>query len=197
MPQIEVTFDIDANGIVHVSAKDKATGKEQSIRIQASGGLSDADIDKMVKDAEAHAAEDKKKRELVETRNQTEALIHGTEKSLAENASIPAVAAIKGEVESAIAAAKSAIAGEDVEAIRSATDGADEGCDEDRRSRLHGQGWRGRRRRRGTGDCRESPQAATMSSTRTSKKSKTTGRNRLKSRCDTEIALGPPQLSHF
>ena len=122
VPQIEVTFDIDANGIVHVSAKDKATGKEQSIRIQASGGLSDADIDKMVKDAEAHAAEDKKTRELVETRNQTEALIHGTEKSLSENASIPAVAAIKGEVESAIAAAKSAITGEDVEAIRSATE---------------------------------------------------------------------------
>jgi molecular chaperone DnaK len=121
VPQIEVTFDIDANGIVHVSAKDKATGKEQSIRIQASGGLSDTDIDKMVKDAEAHAAEDKKRRELVETRNQTEALIHGTEKSLAENAAIPAVATIKGEVESAIAAAKTAIAGDDLEAIRSAT----------------------------------------------------------------------------
>jgi len=121
VPQIEVTFDIDANGIVHVSAKDKATGKEQSIRIQASGGLSDTDIEKMVKDAEAHAAEDKKRRELVEARNHTEALIHGTEKSLSENASIPAVAAIKGEVESAIAAAKTAIAGDDIEAIRSAT----------------------------------------------------------------------------
>ena len=82
MPQIEVTFDIDANGIVHVSAKDKATGKEQSIRIQASGGLSDADIEKMVKDAEAHADEDKKRRELVEARNQADALIHSTEKSL-------------------------------------------------------------------------------------------------------------------
>jgi len=116
-----VTFDIDANGIVHVSAKDKATGKEQSIRIQASGGLSDADIDKMVKDAEAHAAEDKKKRELVEARNQAEALVHGTEKSLTENASIPAVASIKGDVEAAIAAVKTAIEGEDVEAIRSAT----------------------------------------------------------------------------
>jgi molecular chaperone DnaK len=121
VPQIEVTFDIDANGIVHVSAKDKATGKEQSIRIQASGGLSDADIDKMVKDAEAHAAEDKKRRDLVEVRNQTEALIHGTEKSLAENGSIPAVAAIKGDVETAITAAKEAIAGEDAEAIRSAS----------------------------------------------------------------------------
>ncbi|MGE0056087.1 MAG: molecular chaperone DnaK [Hyphomicrobium sp.] len=120
VPQIEVTFDIDANGIVHVSAKDKATGKEQSIRIQASGGLSDADIDKMVKDAEAHAAEDKKKRELVEARNQAEALVHGTEKSLTENASIPAVAAIKDEVETAIAAVKTAITGEDTEAIQSA-----------------------------------------------------------------------------
>jgi molecular chaperone DnaK len=121
VPQIEVTFDIDANGIVHVSAKDKATSKEQSIRIQASGGLSDAEIDKMVKDAESHAAEDKQKRELIEARNQTEALIHGTEKSLAENGSIPAVAAVKGDVDSAIAAARTAIAGEDVEAIRSAT----------------------------------------------------------------------------
>ncbi|MBX9684604.1 MAG: molecular chaperone DnaK [Hyphomicrobium sp.] len=121
VPQIEVTFDIDANGIVHVSAKDKATAKEQSIRIQASGGLSEADIDKMVKEAEANAADDKKKRELVEARNQAEAMVHGIEKSLAENVSIPAVAAIKGDVETAIAALKDAVAGEDVEAIRSAT----------------------------------------------------------------------------
>jgi molecular chaperone DnaK len=121
VPQIEVTFDIDANGIVHVSAKDKATSKEQSIRIQASGGLSDADIDKMVKEAEANAADDKKKRELVEARNQAEALVHGTEKSLAENSAIPAVASIKGDVESAIEAVKSAITGEDTDAIRSAT----------------------------------------------------------------------------
>ena len=121
IPQIEVTFDIDANGIVHVSAKDKATAKEQSIRIQASGGLSDADIEKMVKDAEAHAADDKQKRELVEARNQGEALVHGIEKSLTENASIPAVAAIKGDVEAAMTAVKDAIAGEDVEAIKSAT----------------------------------------------------------------------------
>jgi molecular chaperone DnaK len=120
VPQIEVTFDIDANGIVHVSAKDKATNKEQSIRIQASGGLSDADIEKMVKEAEANAAEDKKKRELVEARNQAEALVHGTEKSLTENVSIPAVAAIKGDVETAITAVKDAMAGEDVEAIKSA-----------------------------------------------------------------------------
>src|SRR5687767_2115337 len=85
VPQIEVTFDIDANGIVNVSAKDKGTGKEQQIRIQASGGLSDSDVDKMVKDAEAHAAEDKKRRELVEARNQGESLIHQTEKSVQEH----------------------------------------------------------------------------------------------------------------
>ncbi|MGZ3400869.1 MAG: Hsp70 family protein, partial [Caulobacteraceae bacterium] len=80
----EVTFDIDANGIVHVTAKDKATAKEQSIRIQANGGLSDADIDKMVKDAEAHSADDKKRKALVEARNHADALIHQTEKSLKE-----------------------------------------------------------------------------------------------------------------
>ncbi|MBS0271151.1 MAG: molecular chaperone DnaK [Proteobacteria bacterium] len=85
MPQIEVTFDIDANGIVHVSAKDKATNKEQQIRIEASGGLSEQDIEKMVKDAESHASEDKKRRELVEVRNHAEALIHTTEKTLKEH----------------------------------------------------------------------------------------------------------------
>ncbi len=85
MPQIEVTFDIDANGIVHVSAKDKATGKEQQIRIEASGGLSEQDIDKMVKEAESHSSEDKKRRELVEVRNHAEALLHTTEKTLKEH----------------------------------------------------------------------------------------------------------------
>ena len=84
MPQIDVTFDIDANGIVNVSAKDKATGKEQQIRIQASGGLSDSDIDDMVKDAESHAEEDKKRREGVEVRNSADALVHGSEKNLKE-----------------------------------------------------------------------------------------------------------------
>jgi molecular chaperone DnaK len=82
VPQIEVTFDIDANGIVNVSAKDKGTGKEQQIRIQASGGLSDADIERMVKEAEANAEADKKKREAVEARNQAESMVHSTEKSL-------------------------------------------------------------------------------------------------------------------
>jgi molecular chaperone DnaK len=121
VPQVEVTFDIDANGIVHVSAKDKATAKEQSIRIQASGGLSDSEIERMVKDAEAHAAEDKKKRELVEARNQAEALVHATEKELTENGSNAGVAAVKADVEKAIEAAKEAIASEDVERIKSAT----------------------------------------------------------------------------
>jgi molecular chaperone DnaK len=117
MPQIEVTFDIDANGIVNVSAKDKATAKEQQIRIQASGGLSEADIDKMVKDAEAHAAEDKERRALVEARNHGEALIHSTEKTLAEHGE-KISAADKTAVEGAIAALKTALAGENVAAIQ-------------------------------------------------------------------------------
>jgi molecular chaperone DnaK len=116
-----VTFDIDANGIVHVSAKDKATAKEQSIRIQASGGLSDSEIDRMVKDAESHAAEDKKKRELVEARNHAEALIHATEKQLQENASNAAVTAAKPDVEKAIADLKEAVGTEDVERIKQST----------------------------------------------------------------------------
>src|SRR3984893_4940404 len=120
MPQIEVTFDIDANGIVNVSAKDKATGKEQQIRIQASGGLSDADIQKMVKDAEANAAEDKKRRELVEAKNHGESLIHSTEKSLKEYGD-KVSAEEKGAIETAIEALKSALSGEDAEAIKAKT----------------------------------------------------------------------------
>ncbi|MFO1150673.1 MAG: molecular chaperone DnaK [Alsobacter sp.] len=120
VPQVEVTFDIDANGIVNVSAKDKATGKEQQIRIQASGGLSETDIEKMVKDAEAHAADDKKRRELVEARNQGESLIHATEKSLAELGD-KAAAADKSAVEGAIQALRSAIGTEDVEGIKART----------------------------------------------------------------------------
>ena len=120
VPQVEVTFDIDANGIVHVSAKDKATNKEQSIRIQASGGLSDSEIDKMVKDAEVHAAEDKQKRELIETRNQAEAMIDSVEKSLKENAENDKVAAVKDEVEAAIATTREAIGKDDLEEIKSA-----------------------------------------------------------------------------
>ncbi|HWT99962.1 MAG TPA: molecular chaperone DnaK [Terriglobales bacterium] len=120
VPQIEVTFDIDANGIVQVSAKDKATGKEQQIRIQASGGLSDGDIEKMVKDAEAHAAEDKKRKALVEARNNAEALIHNAEKQLSE-AGDKVAAADKSVVEAAVADLKSVKDGEDVEAIEAKT----------------------------------------------------------------------------
>ncbi len=121
VPQIEVTFDIDANGIVHVSAKDKATGKEQSIRIQASGGLSDNEIERMVKDAESHAAEDKKKRELVEAKNHAEALIHATEKQLKENEANTAVASAKPGVEKTIADLKSALSSEDADRVKQAT----------------------------------------------------------------------------
>ncbi len=121
MPQIEVTFDIDANGIVNVSAKDKATNKEQAIRIQASGGLSDADIEKMVKDAEANAEADKKKKELVEARNQAEGLIHTTEKTLKEN-SDKISSVDKGVIETAINDLKAVIDSEDVESIKSKSD---------------------------------------------------------------------------
>jgi molecular chaperone DnaK len=120
IPQIEVTFDIDANGIVNVTAKDKATNKEQAIRIQASGGLSDADIQKMVKEAEANAEEDKKRRELVEARNQAESLIHSTEKSLKEHADKLADADKSG-AETAITGLRDALAGEDAEMITERT----------------------------------------------------------------------------
>ena len=120
-PQIEVTFDIDANGIVQVSAKDKGTGKEQQIRIQASGGLSDSEIDKMVKDAEAHAEEDKRTRELVESRNQAEGLIHSTERTIKENGDKIA-AADKEAAEQAMTALRSVVSGEDAQAIKEKTE---------------------------------------------------------------------------
>ncbi|MHA1544421.1 MAG: molecular chaperone DnaK [Alphaproteobacteria bacterium] len=117
VPQIEVTFDIDANGIVNVHAKDKGTGKEHQIRIQASGGLSDGDIEGMVKDAEAHAEEDKKKRELVEARNQGEGLIHATEKNLKEHGD-KVDEAIRTSIEEGMAALKPALETDDVEDIK-------------------------------------------------------------------------------
>ena len=120
VPQIEVTFDIDANGIVNVSAKDKGTGKEQQIRIQASGGLSDADIEKMVKDAELHATEDKARREAVEAKNQGEALVHATEKSLAEFGD-KVDAGTKSSIESALSDLKEALKGDDAESIKAKT----------------------------------------------------------------------------
>jgi len=117
VPQIEVTFDIDANGIVNVSAKDKGTGKEQQIRIQASGGLSDADIERMVKEAEQNADADKKKREAVEAKNQGESLIHSTEKSLKDYGD-KVTAEEKAAIETAIAELKAVLEGDDADAIK-------------------------------------------------------------------------------
>jgi molecular chaperone DnaK len=116
VPQIEVSFDIDANGIVNVQAKDKATGKEQQIRIQASGGLSEAEVQKMVKDAEAHAEEDKKRKAAVEAKNRAEALVHSTEKALAEHGAKVG----EGErraIETGLADLKEALKGDDSDAI--------------------------------------------------------------------------------
>jgi len=121
VPQIEVTFDIDANGIVNVSAKDKGTGKEQQIRIQASGGLSDADIDQMVKDAERFAEEDKKRRETAEAKNNAESLLHSTEKQLEEHGD-KVDATVKGEIETAIAELKTAVEGGEADAMKSKTE---------------------------------------------------------------------------
>jgi molecular chaperone DnaK len=120
MPQIEVTFDIDANGIVNVQAKDKATAKEQSIRIQANGGLSDADIEQMVKDAASHAEDDKKRKELVEAKNHADSLIHTAEKALAEHGEAVGPDE-KTAIETAVAELKSALEGEDVAAIQAKT----------------------------------------------------------------------------
>ena len=121
VPQIEVTFDIDANGIVSVQAKDKATGKEQQIKITASGGLSDADIQRMVKEAEANAATDKVRREQVEARNSTEAMVHQVEKSLVDGGDkVPAE--VKSDAEAAIVEAKRALEGEDAAALKAAGD---------------------------------------------------------------------------
>ena len=156
MPQIEVTFDIDANGIVNVSAKDKATGKEQQIRIQASGGLSEADIQKMVKDAEANAAEDKKRREAVDAKNHADALVHSTEKALAEHGS-KVEESERRAIEDAVSDLKEALKGEDAEAIKAKIQYAGAGFDEARRGDVQaagrgrcGQGrCQGRRGRRG------------------------------------------------
>jgi molecular chaperone DnaK len=120
VPQIEVTFDIDANGIVSVTAKDKATSKEQQIRIQASGGLSDADIQKMVKDAEIHATEDKKRREAVEAKNQAEGLIASTERAMSEHGDKVGPDE-KTAIEAALAALKTAVEGDDAESIKEKT----------------------------------------------------------------------------
>jgi molecular chaperone DnaK len=122
MPQVEVTFDIDANGILHVSAKDKATGKEQKIRIEASSGLSDADIDKMVKQAESHASEDKARREEIEARNQLDALVYRVEKDSKEWVDkLPADA--KSALDASLETGKESLRTGDANAIKSALDG--------------------------------------------------------------------------
>jgi molecular chaperone DnaK len=120
VPQIEVTFDIDANGIVNVSAKDKGTGKEQQIRIQASGGLSDSDIENMVQEAEKFAEEDKKRKATAEAKNNAESLIHTTERQLAEHGD-KVDASVKSEIESAIADAKTAVEGGDPDEMTAKT----------------------------------------------------------------------------
>jgi molecular chaperone DnaK len=121
MPQIEVSFDIDANGILHVSAKDKATGKEQSIRITASSGLSEDEIKKMVKDAEAHADEDKKFHDLVQARNQADTMIHATRKSMEEIGDDKLEAGEKEAIEKAIGELEEAMKGSDKETIEAKT----------------------------------------------------------------------------
>jgi len=121
VPQIEVTFDIDANGIVHVSAKDLGTGKEQSIKITASSGLSEAEIEKLVKEAEMHAEEDKRRKELIETRNQADAMVYSVEKNIKEFGD-KIDAAEKTKIEEAIAKTKKAIEGEDIDAMKKAQD---------------------------------------------------------------------------
>jgi molecular chaperone DnaK len=121
VPQVEVTFDIDANGIVHVNAKDLGTGKEQSIRITASSGLSEAEIKKMVKDAEAHSEEDKRKRERIEARNHLDSLVYSTEKSLKDHRG-DVDAATASNIEAALEKAKKAMESEDAGTIKAAAD---------------------------------------------------------------------------
>ena len=157
VPQIEVTFDIDANGIVNVSAKDKGTGKEQQIRIQASGGLADSDIEKMVQEAEQFAEEDKKRRGAAEAKNNAESLIHTTEKQLAEHGD-KVDGRLKSEIETALAEAKTAVESGDADEMQQKTAGADPGGDEARRGDVQGaaggdrgRGWPRRRHFRPVG----------------------------------------------
>ena len=179
VPQIEVTFDIDANGIVNVHAKDKGTGKEQQIRIQASGGLSEADIQRMVKDAEAHAEEDKKRKAQVEAKNHAEALIHSTEKALAEHGSKVGEGERRG-IENAMADLKEALKGDDADAITAKTNALaqasmklGEAMYKQAQEGAAGQADRVAPRRGRTATARK-----TTSSTRSSPKSTTTRRTR-------------------
>ena len=156
LPQIEVTFDIDANGILHVGAKDKATGKENKITIKANSGLTEAEIQKMVKDAEANAAEDKKKLELVQARNQADAMVHSVRKSLAEHGD-KLDAGEKEKIEAALKEAEEALKGDDKADHRGQDRGADDGQPEARREDVRrcaggaGRGGGGAARGRGAG----------------------------------------------
>ncbi len=153
VPQIEVTFDIDANGIVNVSAKDKGTGKEQQIRIQASGGLSDADIDNMVKQAEQFAEDDKKRRAAAEAKNNAESLVHSTEKQLAEHGD-KVSPEVKTEIETAIAETKTAIEGGDPDTMTTKTNALTQVGDEARPGDLRKPAGRRRDRDAGRYRCR-------------------------------------------
>ena len=170
MPQIEVTFDIDANGIVHVSARDKATNKEQSIRIQASGGLTDADIKRMTEEADRFKDEDKKKRELVETKNGADAMIHATEKSL-KDLGEKVAAADKGKIEAAIGELRDALKADDIEAIKSKTNALAQASMKLGEA-IYGaqQAAEGAAGGAGPGEAQKKAAAAIMSSTLTSKK---------------------------
>jgi molecular chaperone DnaK len=186
MPQIEVTFDIDANGIVNVSAKDKATGKEQAIRIQASGGLTEADIQRMVKEAQEHAEEDKKRRAAVEARNQADSLLYSTEKALREHGDkVPA--GDRQPIELAVAELKGVLDSEDADAIKAKTDALAQVSmklgEAMYRAQQDGARERGRRRRPGAVPAAAGrvPPAARAWSTPSSRKS------------TTPAASGPPE----
>ena len=172
VPQVEVTFDIDANGIVNVTAKDKATNKEQQIRIQASGGLSEADINKMVKDAELHAADDKKRRELIDLKNHGESLIHDTEKSLKEYGD-KVSAADKSTIEAALAALKTELQGEDSEGIKAKTNDLMQA-----QMKLGEAMYKAQQAAGGAEGAAAAASPRTTSSTPNSRKSTTTRRNR-------------------
>ena len=177
VPQIDVTFDIDANGIVNVSAKDKGTGKEQQIRIQASGGLNEAEIQRMVKEAEEHAEEDRQRKEAIEARNQADSLIYSTEKSLKEHGE-KIGAADRQAIEAAITDLRGVLDTADAATLRSKTETSGAAVDEARRGDVSGPG-RGRRRRRRVGrrpGLRRGAATRTWS-TPTSRRSTTTRRS--------------------
>ena len=184
VPQIEVTFDIDANGIVNVSAKDKGTGKEQQIRIQASGGLADADIDKMVKEAEQFAEEDKKRRAGAEAKNQAESLIHSTERQLAEHGD-KVSAEVKTEIETALGEAKSAVESGDADQMTAEDQRADPGRNEARAGDVRAAAGAGTGRR----STRKALRPSTPASRRKTWLTRSSPRSTTRPRADDEARL--------